>query len=380
MWKFLLTLIVIIGIIIAILGFARNTQTVSNTALNSKSAPTGQVLAEQKINRKIIGFTPSWMQPSNVSFPYLDEIIFSGIDLNENGTLTGTNRLSSSSFTTLRNSIGKNTKVVVSIRNFDSDSLSAFLQDSDAMDQATEETLQLIETYHLDGINIDFEYPTSTDTTIGKNLSIFLKNYSGIIKAHYPDAIVSFDIHAIQILDEDMYQLEEIGKYMDEVIIMGYDYRLPGSLRAGPVAPLYGEVNEHSIQELVQVALRKIPNEKLILGIPFYGYDWETVGETHKSTAKSKTGAVASYKRMKEFIANNHVSVQWDEIARSPWILYKNGNEIHQIYFENERSIEEKLSYVVSQNLGGIAIWALGYEGEDADLWNTMGKLMKNQQ
>ena len=43
------------------------------------------------------------------------------------------------------------------------------------------------------------------------------------------------------------------------------------------------------------------------------------------------------------------------------------------IYYESPRSIAYKLDYVNQLDLGGIAIWALGYEGEGRDLWEVIG-------
>ena len=50
---------------------------------------------------------------------------------------------------------------------------------------------------------------------------------------------------------------------------MAYDYRQQGSSRAGPSAPIIGELNEHSISESVESLSGRVPNNKLILGLPF---------------------------------------------------------------------------------------------------------------
>jgi spore germination protein YaaH len=44
------------------------------------------------------------------------------------------------------------------------------------------------------------------------------------------------------------------------------------------------------------------------------------------------------------------------------------------VYFENSRSLSYKLDYVNQLNLGGIAIWALGYEGDSRELWDVVNR------
>jgi spore germination protein YaaH len=60
---------------------------------------------------------------------------------------------------------------------------------------------------------------------------------------------------------------------------------------------------------------------------------------------------------------------KWDKDALSPWVVATTNNEVRQIYFENQQSITHKLTLAKQAQLHGVAIWALGYEGETDDLW-----------
>ena len=71
---------------------------------------------------------------------------------------------------------------------------------------------------------------------------------------------------------------------------------------------------------------------------------------------------------------NKNVNKSWDEVSQSPWLTYTQYGAIKQIYFEDIRSITEKIKFAKNKKLGGIAIWALGYDGGDMDLWNTIEK------
>jgi spore germination protein YaaH len=68
----------------------------------------------------------------------------------------------------------------------------------------------------------------------------------------------------------------------------------------------------------------------------------------------------------------------WDERSLTPYISYVEDEEYFIGFFENERSLSYKIDLASGLNLGGVAIWAMGYEGDTADLWQAIenrGKL-----
>ena len=65
---------------------------------------------------------------------------------------------------------------------------------------------------------------------------------------------------------------------------------------------------------------------------------------------------------------------QWDEDAQAPWFAYYN-EEVgvyRQCHYENVRSLRAKYDLVKAQGLGGIGIWALGYDGDRPELWSLL--------
>jgi spore germination protein YaaH len=64
--------------------------------------------------------------------------------------------------------------------------------------------------------------------------------------------------------------------------------------------------------------------------------------------------------------------INWDDLSMTPWVVFEEDGEIHQIYFENEKSLKAKLDLVKQNQLGGVGFWALGYEGEDKRVWEIM--------
>jgi spore germination protein len=124
--------------------------------------------------------------------------------------------------------------------------------------------------------------------------------------------------------------------------------------------------------------LGRVPENKIILAVPFYGYEWQTLTSEYESETVPNTGASATYARVKTLLENRTDAKQyWDEEAQSPWLVYKQNGQIKQIYYENELSMNKKIDLIMDKKLGGVAIWAVGFEGENEGPWIVIDKLKK---
>ena len=120
------------------------------------------------------------------------------------------------------------------------------------------------------------------------------------------------------------------------------------------------------------------------MAVPFYGYDWETTS-CHLDEAKTYPGSgkTLTYRAARQIITDRTLGtqLQWDDVSLSPYLTYQDINDdgekrCHIGFFENERSLAYKIDMVNKLRLGGIAVWALGYEGEYDDLWQKIDELM----
>ncbi|MFC1711594.1 glycosyl hydrolase family 18 protein [Patescibacteria group bacterium] len=334
--------------------------------------------------KKIIGFLPSWQIAKKVVvYPdNLDELIFFDLEVDENGNLkkydddgyglAGWTYLESDYFSSLaEESKAKGVNLVLALTCFDNETIDKIISNSVSTQNLINQLKPLIAKYEFTGINIDFEYIPVTDFPTRKYFTKFLETVSKAFKQDNPGFIISVDVYANSVLHDQPYDIAALGKHADEIIVMGYDFYRTTSTTAGPVAPLRSEKSDKNITETLKVIYSKVEREKIILGVPFYGYEWQTATEEYKSPTYPGSGALATIKRVKELLEDTKVEKFWDRITMTPYLVYKSAGTIKQIYYEDESSLALKNQLVNQLEIGGIAIWALGYEGDNPKLWEV---------
>ncbi len=125
-------------------------------------------------------------------------------------------------------------------------------------------------------------------------------------------------------------------------------------------------MREFDVATVLKEALNVIPPEKIILGIPLYGYEWETIGNKPGAPTIPGGSATASNRRVAELLAScDNCDKGYDEQARQPYVIFPDGDYFHQIYYEDRQSLGEKLKLAKEHKIAGVALWALGYEGKN---------------
>lgn len=228
------------------------------------------------------------------------------------------------------------------------------------------------------GVNVDFEPLGAIAPTTRDNYTSFIKDLkSALCIPGSPCPQISVSIYASAGVRPRLWDLAKLREYADFFVVMTYDYTLPGSSVSGPNSPLRGAGNlfEHDIVKNIAEISKLVPSTKLLLGIPFYGYEWDTRDSTKYSSTENRA-SVASLERIQKMLDEKTLELVWDRNSLTPYAIASSGGQISQIYFENETSIRLKLEFVKSAGLGGIAIWALGYEGAASPLWSTIDEFL----
>lgn len=357
------------------------------------SAQTENLLPKSLKKKEIIGFLPFWLvKEAKIDFTKITTLVYFGISLDKNGKIVrlmddsteepGWTKFNSDELSTIiTTSNEKNIHTELAVRAMENEVITAIVNNPKSRQNVIDNALEEMKSKKIQGINVDFEYQGVPDAHTIENFNVFLEEFGKAVHSVNPRYTLSVDTYADTVKKVRLWDLKKIPSDVDKVIIMAYDYTRQSSVRAGPVAPLEGSPDkyEYDVAQTVKDYLSLIPKEKIILGVPFYGYDWPTFDNTPMAEARKDTNnydpaALSSYKRSMELVREKNLKVEWDDDAQTPWFAYKDNEKStwREVYFENEKSLVKKLELLIKNDLSGIGIWALGYDGNDPILINTI--------
>lgn len=237
---------------------------------------------------------------------------------------------------------------------FDAGTAHALLTNPLARQRAIDQLYTLLIQSGLDGVNLDLENVPARDrwflTSFVRDLAAKLRPRHFLLTASLP-AKLKDDRKSSW---SGAYDYQALNPYLDQVVLMTYDEHVPGG-QPGPVAS-YGWVDR-----VVRYAVTAFPRQKIVLGIPAYGYVWSSRGDR-----------AVNYGQVASLIKRNGVSPVWDHRAQVPYFQYSQAGYTHRVWYENNRSAALKASLVKTHGLRGVAVWRLG--NEDPALWAALAQ------
>lgn len=229
--------------------------------------------------------------------------------------------------------------------------MSRFLQTVEGRRKVISETVEQALDYNIDGINVDIEGLEPVD---GPDFVEFIRELC--IACRRAGLITSVDNY-VPYNFNDYYDLTEQAAFADYVVVMGYDEHFAGSQEPGSVASI-GYV-EYGITE----ALKEVPAERLINGVPFYTRGWTTRDGEVTSEALDMVQA-------RTFLEDHKMKKEWNSTAGQYYAEKESGSSFYQIWLEDARSIGCKLDVMEENGLAGVAAWVLGLETND--VWDVI--------
>ncbi len=265
----------------------------------------------------------------------------------------------------LKNAKNRNVALSLVVHSADEDVIDSLLDDPVASARTlASDALPLMKQHGFSDLNIDIERFGVASPDAQLAYTTFLRNVKEEIEKE-DFGTLTVDIIASSLVRPMLTDPVAVGEIADYVVLMAYDYYYLGSYVSGPVAPLGGapDTYEFDVPMALAEAVKKIPKEKLLLGIPLYGYQWETLSDRQGAPTIPGGGSTASSKRaieLKEACAT--CSATFSPVTQSPILTYMDGAVYNQIYYEDAASLAKKLNFARENGIGGVALWALGYE------------------
>ena len=213
---------------------------------------------------------------------------------------------------------------------------------------------RVVDDFGLDGIDIDWEYPTQSSAGISsspddtKHFTLLMRD----LRQELGNKLLT----CATIASGEYIDFRSCISYIDMVNVMSYDMGNPPYHHSA----LYPSeiTNWMTTSAAIEAHLNAgVPHEKLVMGMPLYGR-----GKQGYTTEPDST------KGTKE---------QWHEQSMVPYLVDAQGNLV--MGFENERSIGIKCQYIIDHRLRGGMYWEYGDEHQEK-LRNTICRILMHNE
>ncbi len=309
---------------------------------------------------EVFGFAPYWTLADSGQFDLngLTTVDYFSIGINADGSIAesgaGWDGYESQNFIDLIDRAhAAGDRVVLTVNDFSQSSLDGLASSQSAPQTLAQSLLDLVRAKSLDGVNLDLEGEGSGDQS---GISNLVKVVGSTLHAANPDYQVTMDTYASSAGDPDgFYDIPALSHDVDGFFVMAYQLNLHASANAG--SPLTSSMfsNQTAVNQYADAA----PAAKVILGLPFFGYDWPTSNGTLGAQAEGGP-TIVTYAQE----ASSGHPIYWDADTDTAWTSYQVGQQWHEAFFENPNSLYLAAQMAQVNGIAGVGIWALGMDGD----------------
>lgn len=326
------------------------------------------------VNQVVYGWHPYWVGNAyqNYDWNLLTHFSFFSYEIDPNtGDPLTTHGWATSAAVDAALASG-NTKVTLTVTLFSDH--ATFFNNASAQQNCITNLINLVQSRGAHGVNIDIEGLPSAYKTEFTNFMLDLSNQ---MHTAIPGSEISTVLYAVDW--NDVFDFTDMGSVVDHFIIMGYGYYWSGSSNAGPSDPLYhfGSSYNYTLSKTITYYLNKgCPKSKLILGLGYYGREWETSSSSFPSSATS-SGVAKTYTQVKNNTSGyyNTTHHQYDNDSYTDVYVYNDGVQ-KQCFIAMENSLRKRMEHIRTTGIGGMGIWALGYDDGYTELWSAIEDYM----
>lgn len=217
----------------------------------------------------------------------------------------------------------------------------------EARENLIQQIIVTVQEKGFQGVDVDFEFILAEDRVAFAEFVTRLREELNALGYTVSVALApkTSDTQAGLLYEGKDYAL--LGEAANSVLLMTYEW----GYTYGPpmaVAPI------NKVREVVEYAVTRIPEYKIDLGIPNYGYDWTLPFVRGESQART----IGNIEAIQIAIENN-AEIQFDTVAMTPFFRYTREGLEHEVWFEDVRSMEAKFNLVKEFDLRGMGYWQI---------------------
>ncbi len=219
----------------------------------------------------------------------------------------------------------------------------------------------LCERYGYDGFDIDFE---GINNQARESYTEFVAGLAAALKKMARPRLLSVTVQDFPSAEDEASMAFDYGvlaEHADFVRVMCYDYSWN---KPGPIMPRewFGRVLDFSRS--------RIPKEKFIAALPWYGRDWIAADETHQDILFGQKEALTGLAGYQELLSRHGVRPVWDEPGGEYWFKYMRNAKEHTVWFPEHEKFSWMLDEVIKRGAAGIYVWHIAYS--DPGSWRVM--------
>ncbi|GAB3265439.1 glycoside hydrolase family 18 protein [Chitinimonas naiadis] len=254
-----------------------------------------------------------------------------------------------------------------------------------ARQRFTASAVALMHRYDFDGLDIDWEYPVEggAEGNIRRpedkaNYTLLLKALrDGLDRAGRPGKRHYLLTSATGAGERWLAHTEMSVAihYLDWVNLMSYDFNGLWNKFSGHVAPLHhdpaylqpGTSATANVGSAVDLYLQAgVPANKIVLGVPFYGYAWGRCAAKGNGqyqdcngpgAGANSEGSISFDRLVSDYIDRNGYRRYWNDVTRTPYLFKAETGDF--ISYEDPESLDYKLQFLKQKGLAGAMFWEL---------------------
>ncbi|EGG18703.1 glycoside hydrolase family 18 protein [Cavenderia fasciculata] len=249
-------------------------------------------------------------------------------------------------------------------------------------DQWIQDQLQLVQSTYFDGLNFDIESPIwSNQSTTSALLTGLVAQTNFVFKNSFPFYQISVDVAwSPNCIDGRCYDYYGLAQASDYLAVMSYDMRsqvfnteeCTASANSPYMLVLEGLLNYTALG---------IPSDKLVLGLPWYGYIYPCINENPSleslvcnitrvpfrgATCSDAAGSEYEYSYLMDLLSNSSLQTTgelWDDQLGSPFFNFidPSDSNLYQVWYDNPESLSIKVAIASKLNLRGLAVWNVDF-------------------
>jgi spore germination protein YaaH len=219
------------------------------------------------------------------------------------------------------------------------------------------ELAPLVTSMGLSGVDIDIEGRWRSDRA---GFVTFMDDFSKAFRSADPQGVILLDTYPQSAAtSSDFFDLKKLTPDVDQFLVM--EYAMESVDNASANSPVFSpDLGLSAVQTLMQYK-KIVPSSKIVLGLPFYGYDFSTLSGRSGAETSTPDPEAVNY----QAITTVGRPALWDPVSETPFTRFLEGTQWHETWYDDPVSLALKVALAMNFHEEGVGVWALGMEGGD---------------